>query len=78
MGTVHKLEKAEAKVVAFARRKPTTIDPELKSFLDECVIPLLIREALAEKPKKTLETQPRHGADCDPMDVSNNSAGALR
>jgi hypothetical protein len=55
----------KADVVPFVtRRKAVPIDPELKIFLDECVIPLLIREAVAEFSKKTLETQAKIGADC--------------
>jgi hypothetical protein len=62
----------KADVLSFAARKSVPIEPELKAFLDECVIPLLIREALAEFSKKTLETQPKTGADCDRMsDVAN-------
>jgi hypothetical protein len=45
-----KPEAAHANVISFAKRKPVPIEPELKKFLDECVIPMLIREALAEIP----------------------------
>lgn len=47
--TAHqKPEIAPTNVVPFAKRGRPPIDPELKGFLDECVIPILIRQALAE------------------------------
>lgn len=39
---------SQANVLPFAKRKSVPIEPELKKFLDECVIPMLIREAVAE------------------------------
>jgi hypothetical protein len=48
MAVQHKLDVSPANVVPFAKGKRVQIEPELKSFLDDCVIPALIREALAE------------------------------
>ena len=78
MGTAQKLEGLEANVVPFAKRKHTPIEPELKAFLDECLIPMLIRDALAEMSKKTLETHPQPGANCDRMSNQSNPAEAVR
>lgn len=39
---------SQANVLPFAKRKSVPIEPDLKKFLDECVIPMLIREAVAE------------------------------
>jgi hypothetical protein len=54
------IESIPAKVVTFARRKPVQIDSELKAFLDECVIPLLIRGAMMieSTAQKVLESDP--------------------
>ena len=48
MAAQQKPEIAATNVVPFANRRRTPIEPDLKKFLDECVIPILIREALKE------------------------------
>lgn len=40
----------------FVKSKHARVEPELKKFLDECVIPILVREALKEL---FLESPPR-------------------
>jgi hypothetical protein len=48
MAAQQKPEIGRTNVVPFANRRRAPIEPELKKFLDECVIPILIREALKE------------------------------
>jgi hypothetical protein len=65
MATAAKIGMTKATVVLFSKREPIQIDPELKDFLDEAVIPSLIREALAEiKSEKTLAPESSSVADC--------------
>ncbi len=59
--------------VPVAKRNPVQIDPELKDFLDTCVIPLLIRAALAksdfQEPKKAIVFESASVADYERKNV---------
>ncbi len=64
MATGRNSEVRQANVISFPKRKLVPIEPELKSFLDDCLIPMLIRAALEEISQKGLENEPRSVADC--------------
>jgi hypothetical protein len=66
MAEAQQPESPQAKLVPFARRKLVHIEPELKDFLDECIIPLLIDSALAEsKAQIAIESESPSVADCE-------------
>jgi hypothetical protein len=48
MAANQKPEITPTNVVRFVRSRRAPIEPELKKFLDQCVIPILIREALKD------------------------------
>lgn len=48
MATASQFGTPQGNVVSFRKRKPIEIEPELKAFLDDVVIPALVREALAD------------------------------
>jgi hypothetical protein len=48
MALQQKPEIGRTNVVRFTNRRRAPIEPDLKKFLDECVIPILIRDALKE------------------------------
>jgi hypothetical protein len=56
MAARQKSEMAATNVVPFVKSKRARVEPELKKFMDECVIPILVREALKEI---FLESPPR-------------------
>lgn len=70
----NKIERTQAGVIKFTNRKPVSIDPELKKFLDEVVVPMLIRGALKEVNPKTLETEMERSANSGQRE---NVAGEL-
>ncbi len=63
-----------AKLVPFARKRAVSIEPDLKKFLDECIVPALVREALENISGKTLEYSTAVVADC--VHSTSQSAGA--
>jgi hypothetical protein len=64
---------SQAKLVPFAKRKPAQIGPELKAFLDECIVPLLIRDALgkldSQNSKNAVVFESPSVADCGRKNV---------
>jgi hypothetical protein len=48
MSKAFKSERSQGTVIRFPRREPVQMDADLKAFLDDVVIPTLIREALEE------------------------------
>ncbi len=48
MAVQQKSEMATTNVVPFVKSKRPRVEPELKKFLDECVIPILVRQVLKE------------------------------
>ena len=78
MARTIKSERAKAEIVAFAKREIVPMDLALKAFLDDCVIPILIREALGEmKTEKSLELALPSVTDCQP-NRGNAEAGGDR
>lgn len=63
-----------AKLLPFARKRAISIEPDLKEFLDECIVPALVREALEKISGKTLESSAAVVADC--VHGTSQSAGA--
>jgi hypothetical protein len=54
-------------VIEFPRREPVQLDADLKAFLDEVIIPGLIREAMEELHQENLvELNPPGMEDCAP------------
>lgn len=51
-----------------ALKKPTVLEPELKEFIDVCLVPILVREALKEiqaaESRMDLESSPSLNARC--------------
>ena len=38
-----------------ARQRPVSIEPELKQFIDDCLVPMLVRDALKDLAAKDTE-----------------------
>jgi hypothetical protein len=51
---------APTNVAPFGKRGSASIEPELKQFLDESVIPILIRQALQEKSLESMVLRTPH------------------
>lgn len=52
-------------LLRFPRREPVQLEPSLKAFLDDVIIPTLIREAMEEIRKENLvELEERSVEDC--------------
>jgi len=49
---------AQSDVLEFKKRRPTSIQPELKEFLDRAVIPLLVHSALEQLSYEGLVEKP--------------------
>ena len=65
MSTAFKSERSQGTLVRFPRREPVQLDADLKAFLDEVVIPTLIREALKEmQAENSVELETRSMEDC--------------
>ena len=54
MNTAFKSERPQETLVRFPRREPVQLDADLKAFLDEVIIPTLIRDALEEMKSENL------------------------
>jgi hypothetical protein len=60
-----KSDRSQGTLIKFPRRKAVQLDAELKAFLDEIVIPILIRDAMEEIRKENLvEFETRSVEDC--------------
>jgi len=65
MSTAFKSERSQGTLVRFPRREPVQLDVDLKAFLDEVIIPALIREALEEmKAENSVELDGRDMEHC--------------
>jgi hypothetical protein len=60
------------------RKKPVEIDADLKIFLDEVVVPLLIRDAFKGFNDKRLASQTIDGPNSAQMYHQRNYAGPIR
>jgi hypothetical protein len=59
-----KSERSQGTLIRFPRREPVQLDADLKAFLDEVIIPTLIREALDEfKAENLVELEGRSVED---------------
>lgn len=65
---------SQARVVSITKRVPVSFAPELKKFLDDCIVPVLVRAAMKEILEKPLESSARPVADC--VHGTTQSAGA--
>jgi hypothetical protein len=65
MSNAFKSERSQGTLVRFPRREPVQLDADLKAFLDEVVIPTLIREAVEDMRRENLvELEARSVEDC--------------
>lgn len=52
-------------LLRFARREPVQLDPDLKAFLDDVIVPTLIRQAMEEIQNENLiELNEQSVEDC--------------
>lgn len=75
MSTAFKSEHSQGTLVRFPRRQPVQLDADLKAFLDEVVIPMLIREAVEDIGRENLvELEARSVEDCARVTVIGEAA----
>jgi len=75
MSTAFKSERPQGTLVRFPRREPVQLDADLKAFLDEVVIPILIREAVEDIRRENLvELEARSVEDCARVTVIGEAA----
>jgi hypothetical protein len=75
MSTAFKSEHSQGTLVRFPRRESVQLDSDLKAFLDEVVIPMLIREAVEDIRRENLvELQARGVEDCARVTVIGEAA----
>jgi len=75
MSTAFKSERPQGTLVRFPRREPVQLDADLKAFLDEVVIPMLIREAVEDIRRENLvELEARSVEDCARVTVIGEAA----
>ncbi len=75
MSTAFKSERQQGTLVRFPRREPVQLDADLKAFLDEVVIPILIREAVEDIRRENLvELEARSVEDCARVTVIGEAA----
>jgi hypothetical protein len=65
MSTAFKSERSQGTLIGFPQREPVQMDADLKAFLDEVIIPTLIREALKEmQAENSVESETRGMKEC--------------
>lgn len=75
MSTAFKSERSQGALVRFPRRESVQMDADLKAFLDEVIIPILIREAVEDIRRENLvELEARSVEDCARLTVIEEAA----
>jgi len=75
MSIASKSERSQGTLVRFPQREPVQMDADLKAFLDEVVIPMLIREAVEEIRRENLvEAEALSVKDCARVTVIGEAA----
>lgn len=75
MSAAFKSEHTQGTLVRFPRREPVQLGADLKAFLDEVVIPILIREAVEDIRRENLvELEARSVEDCARVTIIEEAA----
>lgn len=73
MATASQLGTPQGSVIPFQKRRTVEIEPALKAFLDDVVIPILVRDALAELEREKAIELGRPGVEHSAREVESVS-----